>query len=248
MFMVFGLSIGIGLLFMAYGLVVAAVRAGTRFYAVWLLGGLAIILLGAGYRFDILGRIPKPVLYPVVGAIGVLTAVVLFTFVLVMSKFNAVGNGGTDAVIVLGAQIIDERPSIVLKKRLDTAADYLKENQNAICVVTGGQGSNEIVPEAKVMRDYLVSAGIEEERIIVEDKSTNTSENIDFSKKLLPESTQSVAIVTSNFHLYRGVSIAKKAGLPNVVGVAAPSSALYLPNNVFRECLGIVKDFLVGNI
>lgn len=98
------------------------------------------------------------------------------------------------------------------------------------------------------MYTYLVKIGISSDRIILEDKSTSTVENIRNSKVLLDDSYHSVGIVTNNFHTFRAVRIAKKQGLRNVSGIAAESNIFYLPNNVLRECCGILKDWLFGNI
>lgn len=247
-YMFFIISIVLGIAMIGYGAFVAAARAGTLFYLIWIAMGTVLIVSGCAVKFEVIRLLPGWIVYIGLAVAGILAAIILFALVLVMSQFNSAGEKDADVVIVLGAQIIDDRPSKVLRKRLDTAAAYLKENVDTICIVSGGQGANEICPESKVMKDYLVSCGINESRIIEEDKSKNTSENIAFSKKLMPQDTDRVAVITSNFHLYRGLSIAKKANLPGLAGIAAPSSAPYLPNNVLRECLGIVKDFACGNI
>ena len=98
------------------------------------------------------------------------------------------------------------------------------------------------------MAEYLLDKGIEENRILIEDKSTNTVENIKNSKGLLEEPYNGVGIVTNNFHMFRAVQIAKKQGLEGVCGIAADSNVLYLPNNILRECMGILKDWLMKNI
>ena len=89
--------------------------------------------------------------------------------------------------------------------------DSLEENEATLVVVSGGKGSNEPVSEAQGMFDYLVAKGIAPERIVMEDKSTNTKENLEFSQKLIPEAA-SVGIVTNNFHVYRGTRLAVKQG------------------------------------
>ena len=170
-------------------------------------------------------------------------------------------------------------PSTVLKYRLDTAAGYLKDNPDTVCIVSGGQSSSEPEPEAVVMKRYLVGCGIDESRILTEDQSSSTVENITYSRKVLeaylaehPE--LSVGIVTNNFHVYRGCAIARKVFSSHVTppestsdtgdsegplsaksspsieisGIAAPSVAFYLPNNCLRECMGIVKDLVKGNL
>ena len=93
---------------------------------------------------------------------------------------------------------------------------------------------------------------IPEERIVSEEASKNTIENILNSKKLLPEqesySDLHIGIVTNNFHVYRGMALAKRQGLTSIYGVSAPSNLTYLPNNMLREFVGIMKDSLFGNM
>lgn len=153
-----------------------------------------------------------------------------------------------DYIIVLGAQVKEDGPSIVLQYRLDKAISYLSDNPTTRCIVSGGQGDNEPFSEAEGMYNYLVANGVDSERIILEDQSTSTVENIRNSKALLNDLYNSVGIVTNDFHVFRAVRIAKVQGLKNISGIAAESNAFYLPNNVLRECCGILKDWLFGNI
>ena len=165
-----------------------------------------------------------------------------------VSRFGARGQEEPDCLIVLGAQVRPDGPSLTLRYRLDTAAAYLEDHPDIPCILSGGQGYNEPCTEAEGMRDYLTARGIDESRLILEKRSSNTIENIRFSKALLPEEAGSVAIITNDFHLYRGESLAAAQGLPNVTGIAAPSVSFYLPNNMLRECMGIAKDCLLGNM
>ena len=124
----------------------------------------------------------------------------------------------------------------------------LRRIPETICIVTGAKGSNERVTEARGMADYLISAGIDEERIILEEQATNTSENIRYSKALLPSGDVTVGIVTNNFHVYRALGIAKKQGIEDATGLAAGSSLSFLPNNMTREAIGVLKDLAFGNM
>ena len=164
----------------------------------------------------------------------------------IISGFSASGEPGLPYIVVLGAQVHEDGPSLVLKYRLDKAAEYLEANTETICVVSGGQGINEPFSEAQGMKDYLVKLGIREERILIEDQSLNTVQNIRNSRALLPEGTVKAGIVTNNFHVCRGVSIARRQGLSEAVGIAADSTPVYLPHNMLREFFGIVKDTVTG--
>ena len=124
-------------------------------------------------------------------------------------------------------------PSPVLKYRLDKAVEYLNENPDTVCIVSGGQGSNEPWTEAEGMAQYLQEKGIDTARILTEDQSQTTEQNITNSKMLMKEGA-SVGIVTNNFHVFRALQIAKKYGLSDVCGIAADST----PNICRTICCG----------
>ena len=167
---------------------------------------------------------------------------------MILSQFAATAQPGADYVIVLGAQWKTNGPSYVLQKRLDTALEYLRENPDTKVIVSGGQGDNEHISEAQGMYDYLLAAGIDEERIFMEDQSTNTYENLVFSSALLDKENDRVVLVTNNFHVFRAVKIAERQGYTAVEGLAAGSYPAMIPNNLLREFFGVIKDFWVGNL
>lgn len=167
---------------------------------------------------------------------------------MVLSQFGATASPNADYLIVLGAQWKTSGPSYVLQKRLDKAITYLQENPNTMVIVSGGQGSNEPISEAEGMKNYLMQAGIGEERILTEDKSTSTYENLTFSAAFLDKEKDEVVLVTNNFHVFRAVKIAQKQGYANIEGLSAPSYPAMIPNNLLREFFGVVKDFAVGNM
>ena len=98
------------------------------------------------------------------------------------------------------------------------------------------------------MRDYLLRRGISVERILLEDQSKNTRENIANSARLLNPERDRVGILSSDFHVDRGKAIAKKVGYREVFAVSARSNRLYLLNNMLRESLAIAKDKIAGNL
>ena len=118
-----------------------------------------------------------------------------------------------DYVIVLGARLYGDLPSPALLERLRVAKDYLLENEDSRVVVTGGQGTDELIPEAHAMENFLVENGIEEDRIIVEDKATSTFENMKYSKELIMEEgtvNPKVLIVTNKHHIFRAKLLAER--------------------------------------
>lgn len=241
----------IGLVSMLYGIVVLLARSGTGFWLIWEAIGCGMIGYAIARKIGILDRIPKVIRYIGRSVVAVVLALIVACVCLVMTQFNAKGEKSLDYIIVLGAQVRTTGPSVVLRYRLDTAIDYLNANPTTKCIVSGGQGYNEPTSEAQGMKDYMVAAGISEDRIIMESESTTTIENILFSKAILERidpDYESVGIVTNNFHAYRGMQIAKTQRLRNVCAVSAPSHPRFLANNVLRECFGITKDFLKGNL
>ena len=242
-----GILIILGILSVLYGFLVRLVGSGTSFWLVWEVIGIGFffwaVLLHCGF-FATYRKIG--VLFYGLVAVAV---IVLVTFGgMIATEFTASGNQNLDYIIVLGAQVREDGPSVVLRYRLDAAIEYLNKNPNTMCIVSGGKGANEPFSEAEGMAEYLLKNGIEKSRIILEDTSTNTVENIRNSKILMDLSYQNVGIVTNNFHVFRAVQIAKAQGLKGVCGIAADSNPLYLPNNVLRECGGILKDWMMKNI
>ena len=116
--------------------------------------------------------------------IGVSYVVVISGF-MIAAALKAPNENST--VIVLGCKVNGKNPSLMLSKRLEAAYEYLNENKNAVCIVSGGKGSNEEISEAQCMYNYLTEKGIASDRIIMEDESTTTSENLEFSKKIIEE-------------------------------------------------------------
>ena len=161
-----------------------------------------------------------------------------------VSKMHAQGKPDLDYVVVLGAQVRKSGPSLVLRYRLNKAIEYLDENPNTICIVSGGKGPNEPFPEAQGMADYLKEHGIAEQRILEEPDSKTTEENIVNSKKIINDDNASIGVITNNFHMFRALQIADKYGLDNAQGIAAGSPPDMLVNNMVREFFAEIKFLL----
>ena len=153
-----------------------------------------------------------------------------------------------DSVIVFGAAVRGEAVSTVLAERLKKAVEYYQANPNVIIVVSGGQGPNEAIPEALAMERYLVRKGVPIENIIKEANSSNTYENLKYSKELLDEffdRPYSTVMITSDFHTFRAVSLAKKLGY-DATHLGSIISSDTAPMSYFRECLAVVKMWVLG--
>ncbi|MFY0801500.1 YdcF family protein [Peribacillus frigoritolerans] len=152
-----------------------------------------------------------------------------------------------DYLMILGARVKGSVPSLSLQYRIDKAAEYLSANKHTVVIVSGGKGPGEDISEAKAMQQGLIAQGIEEARIMMEDKSTTTHENIVFSKELIPDTATSGLIVSDDFHIYRAVEIAKKEGL-DMKGLPAKTPKVSLLKSYTREYLAITKYYLTGLI
>ncbi len=155
-----------------------------------------------------------------------------------------------DYVVVLGCYVRPDGPSQTLLDRINATYDYLLANPEAIAVVSGGQGFDEVMPEAKCMYDILVERGISPDRVWMEDKATSTWENIKFSMDLIQEKTgnrpASVGLVSSEFHLYRAGLLAGAQGV-ETVGIPANTTRFTQKINHFlREVAGVWHYLILG--
>lgn len=180
-----------------------------------------------------------------VGLMGIL--IVFVEALVTISMFSQTDPDDLDYLIVLGTYVEGDEPSESLVKRLDKAMEYMETNKEVIVIVSGGQGTEERMSEAYVMATYLLDKGVEPERILMEDQAANTRENLIFSYEMIPEGS-SVGIVTSSFHVYRAMELARKLQLDSAVGIAAPSDKLLLPSNMAREFFAIIKEKIMGYI
>ena len=184
----------------------------------------------------------------------VLTCIGLVYFCIV--EVPIIKNARTDKdaerpyLIVLGAAVYGDQPSLTLVRRLEGALDYLEKYPESVAIVSGGMGPGETVTEAQAMHDWLRQRGIEEERIIQEDKATSTQENLSFSFEKIRERGDSpegnVAIVSSAYHLFRAKSMARLQGV-DAAGVAAPwGFPMVMLNYFIREAFGVTHLWVFG--
>lgn len=181
-------------------------------------------------------------------ALGVL--VTLATGVWLGTTLGGADDPAAEYVVVLGAGVNGTIPSQALRERLDTALDYLQRNPAAIAILSGGQGSGEDISEAACMFAWLTARGISSDRLRMEDAATNTQENLRFSLDLIEEETgarpQTVAVVSSEYHLLRAEIFADKQGVA-ALGVPARTNDRFFFCYMFvREICGIWAALLFG--
>lgn len=148
-------------------------------------------------------------------------------------------------LVVLGCQVKGDKPSLMLAKRIDRAEVYLREHPETIAILSGGKGNGEDMSEAECMYRTLMSKGIAEERLIKEDRSTSTVENLEFTRKILEEKGlgRDIAIVTNEFHQYRAGEIAKSLDLNS--GAVPSETAWWLwPTFEVREMYAVLAQWI----
>lgn len=245
------------LCFSYYAILVSYAGIWSAFIGFWLAAGIGFSTISIALRVDnkihFLCKIPKFIMYPMSAAIIAGCILVTFLFGCVVSKMCSVPKKHADYIIVLGAQIRGEYITKPLRFRLEAAMEYynaIKDDTTKI-IVSGGQGTGEACSESVAMKKYLIEHGIADDCIILEDQSTTTKENLEFSYRLICEEGKenaNVVICSNNFHIFRAVQLAKHLGIVNVEGLAAKCDPLFLPNYMVRDSLAIFKEFLLGNL
>lgn len=146
---------------------------------------------------------------------------------------------GADYLIILGAKVKGKRPTRSLMRRIRAGAVYLKENPDTKIIASGGQGTGEEITEAESICDTLEKMGFSKKRMILEDKSTSTRENLLFSVKLGGKESRYV-VVTNGFHMYRTLRTAEALGIGKISGLSASSEPVLLPNYYVREFFAFI--------
>lgn len=186
---------------------------------------------------------------------GILTGIVIIAVAIVllagvetafMIKAATAKPSENATVVVLGCRAYGSRPSIMLASRLDAAYEYLTEHPDAICIVSGGQGPDESMPEAECMYLYLTEKGIAPERIYQENRSTSTRENLLFSQEIIEAEglNPEIAIVTNEYHEYRAGMVADALEM-EYSAVPARTPLWLFPTYYIRELYGIIYEWVL---
>ena len=246
---VFKIIVYIMLILLALALLYAGVTSlsmGVKFGLVGVFGAVGLILLIPLSEL-ILRHFPRlhtVLLCSAAAVLAIGSAICAIATAQMLSAANRKPNGAK-VVIVLGCGLDHQTgtvPSLMLASRLNAAIDFLTETPDAICVVTGGQGKNERVTEASAEREYLIGRGIAAERILLEDKSTNTEENLALAKEILTQNgitDEHLAIATNEFHMLRSMHIAHKTGF-TPMSCSAPTNPRLIGMMWLREMVAVV--------
>ncbi len=242
-----------------YAVPIFFVQSGTLSFLLWIFAGFGFLGLAFVFYNEHYLLIPPVLRYILLFLL--LFSVLIFSVVeaLIISGFRKDAPKDLDYLIVLGSQMRANGPALVYKYRLDTAADYLEENPETLCVLTGGKGANEPVTESEGGLQYLFEKHLDPKRFLLDKKSVDTPQNIAYAFQLIEEDHQKkpspvkVGIVTNQFHCYRGRMLAKKAAenTPTPIEIytlPAPLNPLYLPSNMLREFFGVTRDVVFGKM
>lgn len=181
--------------------------------------------------------------------IFIIALCVLLLTILKMREIYAVGKTKISAqkvIIVLGCRVRGDEPSLSLIKRVDAAYKFLLFNPESVAILSGGQGKDENISEAQCMQQLLYARGISKDRLILEDRSTSTDENIRFSLQIIEtlDLDRNIAIATSEYHQKRAANICKKYGL-NSTPVSSKTKWTLLPTFLLRELFAEIKEKLL---
>lgn len=238
----------IGFLLIIYVLIINLIFGKITFSEVFLFTGIALII----YHF-IKGKFKNKNIKSGINILKFLISIGLIIFFIVeiaIIIFPKSNSKYSNYVIILGAGVRGETPSLTLVQRLDKAIEYIGNQDNKVkIIVSGGQGNGENISEAEAMKRYLVEKGVKEE-IIMEDKSRNTRENLIFSKEIIEKDSNKkiedmdIKIITSDFHALRSNLIASSLGYENRSFYTNRTLAPLMPVMYSREFFAIVKYIL----
>lgn len=155
-----------------------------------------------------------------------------------------------DYVVVLGAKVRYDRPSVALMDRINTAYAYLEAHPDVIAVVSGGQGSDEPMSEARCIYEHLVARGIDPGRIWLEEKSASTWANLNYTLDLIEAKTgirpKKLGVISSEYHMLRSGMMAQDCGVEPVRIPAKTSIFSQRVNHFLREVAGVWFYIVIG--
>lgn len=250
----------LGIISIGYDVTLILLNPGTfmdnlvSFTHIWSVLGAYLIFVGIyrlrkGHSFFSIWK--KWIKILVIGLFSIAICISIINLVFILSPVEASMDDDADHLILLGGGISKDGslPKSVMR-RIEAAAEYLNKHPDCLCVVSGGKLDFLPYAEAPELKKQLVAAGVEADRILVEDKALDTIQNFQFSCELLASykgvSLQTIldtttVIVTSRFHLRRAERLAYRMGFSDIKGISAPCPVIYIPHNYVREICAYVK-------
>lgn len=170
-------------------------------------------------------------------AVYVLALMAVYLLSAALNLFHWKKHRGADYIIVLGAGVIGARVTPLLAARINRGIELLHYNPDAVLIMSGGQGPGEDIAEGEAMARYAEQKGVNLEKIIVEGKSRSTEENLSFSRELMDRDRPRVIVVTTAYHVFRALLLARHQGL-KCVGFGAKTKWYFTLNALIREFIG----------
>ena len=182
------------------------------------------------------------VLYVIISfsALYMLALLVIYAFSAILNLIHLRKRRNADYVVELGCGVMGDRVTPLLAARIDKGIELLKYNPNAVLIMSGGQGPGEDASESEVMADYAIQKGVDATKIILERKSVSTEENLLFSRELMEKENPRIVLVTTAYHVFRALIIAKQQKI-RCVGFGAKTKWYFTLNALIREFAGYLR-------
>ena len=207
-------------------------------FSILLLGYLVIWPVINGLSKNKLGTL----LYIFISSCVAYIFLLMTTYVIsaLLNLIHVKENRDADYIIVLGSGIIGKKVPPLLAARIERGLNLLKKNPKALLIMSGGQGAGEEIPESEAMYKYAISKGAYSKRIIMETRSVSTKENLLFSRQLIKRENPKIIIVTTAYHVFRALILAKQNGI-RCVGFGAKTKWYFTLNALIREFVGFLS-------
>lgn len=240
----------LGMLSILYYVILSFFSARISFSLFWIALGLVLIGLGLVVEFEKrnIVHISKKIktLFLICVMLGCISFIIIESFIIYYGCTKQMRE--SDYLLILGAGLHGEKMSLTLSQRMDKSLEYLEMYPNTKVIVSGGQGPGENITEAEAMKRFLIRNEINENQIIKEETSTSTSENFKYSKEILNKIDKrkelKVAVVTTNFHMFRAKFLGERVGFNNIYPVPSKLHILLAPNYYVREYLAVINSFM----
>ena len=210
----------------------------TMLFSVLLYLYLAVWPMAGGLEKGRLGT--KLYLFVSLSAAYMLSLMAIYLLSAALNLLHWKKRRGADYVVVLGAGVIGTRVTPLLAARIERGIELLHSNPGAVLIMSGGQGPGEDIAEGEAMARYAEEQGVGREKIVIESRSRSTEENLLFSSRLMEKDRSRVVVVTTSYHVFRALLLAKQQGL-KCVGFGAKTKWYFTLNALIREFAGYLR-------
>lgn len=190
------------------------------------------------FRKNVFSRIVYIVIS--LSAIYILSLMTMYTLSAILNLVHLRKDRDADYIVVLGSGIAGDKVTPLLAARIEKGIELLQYNPNAALIMSGGQGPGETIPESEAMAEYAVHRGVEANRILEEQRSTSTEENLLFSRELMNGENPRIIIVTTSYHVFRALLLARQQNI-KCVGFGSKTKWYFTLNALIREFAGYLR-------